>query len=49
MSQRRLTRQQVVSDTVPLLDCAGARWRTSCVQSEKMPHAQPALHSRRAQ
>ena len=46
MLQRRLTRQQVVSDADPLLDCAG---RTSCVQSEEMPHAQPALHSRRAQ
>jgi hypothetical protein len=24
------------------LTARGARWRTSCVQSEKMPHAQPA-------
>ena len=31
------------------LTARGARWRTSCVQSEKMPHAQPALHLRRAQ
>jgi hypothetical protein len=31
------------------LTAQGARWRTSCVQSEKMPHARPALHSRRAQ
>ena len=33
----------------PCLTARGAKWRTSCVQSEKMPHAQPALHSRRAQ
>jgi hypothetical protein len=33
----------------PCLTARGARWRTSCVQSEEMPHAQPALHSRRAQ
>jgi hypothetical protein len=33
----------------PYLTARGARWRTSCVQSEKMPHAQPALHSRRVQ
>jgi hypothetical protein len=31
------------------LTARGARWRASCVQSEKMPHAQPPLHSRRAQ
>jgi hypothetical protein len=31
------------------LTARGARWRTSCVRSEKMPHAQPVLHSRRAQ
>jgi hypothetical protein len=30
----------------PCLTARGARWRTSCVQSEKIPHAQPALHSR---
>ncbi len=49
MSQRRLTRQQVVDDTGPLLNCAERQMGPSCVQSKKVAHAQPALHSRRAQ
>jgi hypothetical protein len=31
------------------LTARGARWRTSRVQSEKLPHAQLVLHSRAQQ
>ena len=49
MSRRRLARQQVVGVPALLLDAPAVGWMTSCAENEKMPHAQPVIHSRMAQ
>jgi hypothetical protein len=51
MSQRRLTRQQVVGDADPLLDCAGRQMEDElrAERENAARSASGALHLRRAQ